>query len=265
MRYLRYISVLAVSLAISSCFMIAPTGNPPHNYALLPGECLLSNELEYVTFEDVNIVRNGCYTLALKLDAADCHWEKYHPDKNLGGSYYLMPPNDIFTQFGKNKSKVKKAYEKLYHNFTESFRSLNYSPHGYEIMTVLYDDIKLIADKPFAGIPAGENLAHLIITDDAKRGYHLISSIYNRYDKAGTLLGIPLEYESLIESEYVSILIPVEDHEVIPTRITFEIEIPAKKVNLLNWLNAQIDDPDAPVPYEEITLHGKFVAGYRLQ
>lgn len=263
MRYLRYISVLVISLTLSSCFMIAPTGNPSNSYALLPGECLLSNELEYVTFEDVNIVRNGCYTLVLKLDAVDCQWEKYRPDKNLGGSYYLMPPNDIFTQFSKNKTKVKKVYEQLYHNFTESFKSHNYSPHGYEIMTVLYDDdIKLIADKPFAGIPAGENLAHLI--GDTKKGYHLVSSIDNRYDRAGALLGIPLEYESLIGSEYITILIPVDNQEVIPTRITFEIEIPAKKVNLLNWFNAQIDDPDAPVPYEEITLHGKFTAGYRV-
>lgn len=257
--------IAVVALLVSSCYMLAPTGNLSITYRLLPGECLISDELTHsATDTKESTIVDGYYLFNFSMDIAEGEMEKL--SNKLPKTYRALPSDDIFRSFGKNGAEVKADFLDAYDGFTQNYSSSFYEYHGYEVMTVLYDGgISLTADKDFAGYSAGENLAPHItgLLYNGEGVDPVISHVNNTSDNAGAFLDIPMDYVSMTECG-IGFRIPVGESEIIEESVVFDLKIPVKVVMYLNWLNDKIVDPNAPVPYEEKTLHCTFKTKYRL-
>lgn len=252
----RTILCIVFAFSVISCHMFAPTGLPEVTYKIIPGECLLSSDLKYVPKD--NPIEDDFCIFSFSMILEDGIYEKVssrlYPQK-----YRLMPADGQFSRL-KNENAVRKQFKKIYESFTDSYADVFSISRGYEIMTLLYDGgISLIADKDFAGYPAGENLASLITgsyyyndgTDP------VISDNNNTFDGAGQFLDIPLDFISMTQS-FISFKIPLNGTKLTDGAIVFTLDIPVKKVHYLTWLDCRIDDPEAEIQYEDIILHCKF-------
>ena len=169
-----------------------------------------------------------------------------------------------------NQAIVKSEYERVFEDFSKSYEERFHRPF-YSIVTILYNGgISLVANKEFAGYPAGENLAPLITNNPIYDNIVLesgenpiIAPGFNTPSNAGGFLGIPLDYISMTK-DGVEFCIPMGEHKLIEDEVTFELFIPVKVVLYLTWLNNMIGDPDAPVPFKDEVLHCSFTTKYGL-
>lgn len=120
------------------------------------------------------------------------------------------------------------------------------------VVTILYNGgVSFVANKDFAGVPAGKDLSEIIVSDPYLTDF-------------GLYPGIPLDYKSM-PGESVSFSVPLDDFTVVKEPVTFELNIPVKVVMYLRWLNDRLIDPSAPVPYKEEVLHCRFTSPYCLK
>lgn len=252
---------LPLLFIVTSCHMLAPTGLPSISYKIIPGECLLSTDMTYIPLEDP--VRDSCLIFCFSLDLDEGVYERV--SRRLPKTYRLIPPQRYFDalQYGRN---VKAEFSKIYDSFTELYEESFSLTKGYEIMTILYDGgISLKADKEFAGCPTGENLAHLItgVLYDGVGVDPVISHINNTSEKAGSFLGITMNYISMTETN-ISYKIPMNGMNLSDESVIFTLDIPVKVVKYLNWIDSKVNDLNADFPYEDVVLHCKFRTGFGL-
>lgn len=181
--------------------------------------------------------------------------------------YWDIPSEDLFAAFGNNKEQVKKEYYNLFNACAQS-KTANY----FSISTILYNGgITLTANKEYAGVPAGENLASFITASlsgfpsGTQMPDPVISSYFNTPASVAASLGLPLDYISMTGAEDICFTIPKpQDCQIVQESVTFELKIPVKVVLLLSWLNDRLDDENAPVPCREEELHCTFTVPYRI-
>ncbi|MCF0174460.1 MAG: hypothetical protein HUJ95_03875 [Bacteroidales bacterium] len=196
-----------------------------------------------------------------------CAWGKYRfifpldldysnertDDTVLQLNWRHVPTQEMYDAFGENAVSVKKAYEYVFESFSKLYKEKypDYSDR-YSVVTVLYNGgISLVANKEFAGVPAGKDLSGIIVPDPYTRNFDLYPDI-------------PLEYITMAE-ESISFSVPMGDFKVIAEPVTFELNIPVKIVMYLQWLNDKIADPNALVPYKEEVLYCRFTCPYCLK
>ena len=102
----------------------------------------------------------------------------------------------------------------------------------------------LPADKTFAGIPAGENLASIV------HFYPNSDYLYKRIPS----VDVPDGFFTLREGIWFTFVI--EDFEVVTEDVNFHIEIPVKVGMLLNLLHDRLTDPDAQMQFKDEVLVG---------
>lgn len=156
------------------------------------------------------------------------------------------PTGSVFSDFGSNANAIKQEYSKCLENLKKQ------GQRDSEVSTIIYDGgtISLVANKDFAGYPAGENLGPYI--------HFITDNIAVDYDSVAPVFDFPLDYQLLIPKAFV-LGISTDGCEVKEESVDFTLDIPVKVVNYLHWINDKLTNPDAPLPYEETVLHCKFV------
>lgn len=263
-------ALMAAALcAISSCKMHFGAATPeyPSVSYFIPGECLSSTELISTLHErsGYQLTCDGRYKFALLLDLSNCEIDD---SRTYSTHPRCIPSEELFSSFGENEALIKKAYNDqnyLLHNPEESYTAP-------DVVTILYcGGMTLVADKPFAGHPAGENLApycqNYYPTNGTKKPVlpnSNLAGLNNGKNFIDPLMEIPIDYGCILGHSII-FSIPTETHKVVEERVNFEITIPVKVVMYLQWINNKLADPLAPVPYREETLHCVFHTMYNLK
>lgn len=207
------------------------------------------------------IRQDGLFCFGFTLDM------NYSVERLSRWEYRKVPSDNVFETFGNRKGEVKKAYEEVYERmFLEGGDS------NYWLSTILYNGgISLIADKNFAGCPAGKDLGPLITCvyggdrTEIKTDPVIGTLGHLKESYRSDVLNIPLEYISLMAGESLEFGLPMGNHKLTDESVTFDLKIPVKVVQYLEWLNDRRSDPDAPVPYKEEVLHCRFTTPYGLR
>lgn len=270
MKHIHSLFVVCAALCLTSCGFTAGTPEAS-TQTLLTGECLASTELSYYTplTSEQQVDRNR-FLFGFTMDLSG-HSKERTDNKMMALNWRDVPSDEIFESFGADQKAVKNEFEKIYEEFSESYCT-RFHRSKYSIVTILYaGGISLIANKDFAGYPAGEDLGSLItcspMYDNAVKesGENpVIASAFNTPANAGGLLGIPMNYISMTE-DAVGFSIPMGEHKLIDESVKFELKIPVKVVLYLTWLDNKLADPNAPVPYKDEVLHCTFTTKYGLK
>jgi hypothetical protein len=261
----RYLVFIVIACLLSSCGKKTATPGANVQY-FIPGECLESAELRPVPeFDDLSrrVVQNRLEFVFL-FDLSNVTTEYINNSTSR-----VIPSDKLFDNFGANSKAVKEIYESAYADCMNLFPKINW----LSISTILYDGgISLIADKDFAGIPANEELAPLIMGLPMNDEYieqfgkdAVLAPGTHLHENIDNALGIPLDYFTALEGDLLSFSIPMGDYEIVEENITFELKVPVKVVKYLTWLNDRLTDPEAEVPYEEKILHCRFTSKYGLR
>lgn len=223
--------LLTVAIGVASCVSWLPAGIgtavPVAATSFIPGESLISGNLTFCHGTSVTLdgtIDSGEY-MAFVFDL-DVNVERRNVSKNWMGhveKWGYFPMDETFRRFGDREDAVKREYERLYGTF----------PQYEEETTILYNGgMTLIADKDFAGVPAGENLAGILKPWRSSYG-----SIMGKI-KEEALLSYPPEWEftEVFRSRSFSFEIPVGDYKRVDELVTFELTVPVKVVHYLQWL-----------------------------
>lgn len=253
-NYLNLITLAALCLSVYICSGCVKAATPGRlDKTFLPGECLKSTNLIFVgqgKYNGDHTVHR--MTLSFQLDL-DSKRETVDYLGHYESVYRYAPSDDIFTQFGDNASLVSKLYEDAWQAVT-----LNFEPHDAGT-TVFYDSgMSLIANKDFAGVKAGENIA---------ANHSMLSQKPNPFELSGfrpypsdlSTKYSSLKFDDSISYNYrlaASFSFVIDDTAFtwVDENVTFTLSIPVKVGLYLTWLNDKISDPDAPFPYREETL-----------
>ena len=237
----------------------------------LPGECLGSYELKCFYPQGKNYrTEADCFTFVFQMNANSTSVEKsvssYSDPRHL---WTEMPDSDLFQRYGANSNAVNRRFEKVYADMRNYWTTKsNTSDALFDFITVFYSGgMSLKADKAFAGQPAGTELTGYLecrpdcsgaSTDDP-----LLIKPFTK-SESGSVYGLPIEYKGVLGT-IIAFCIPLKEHTLTKDPVTFHLEIPVKKVLYLSWLNDTIDNPNAPVPYEDAILTCDFKSDYNLK
>ena len=232
------------------------------SHQFIPGECLQNTDLDFNGSIKWNNIEGF---MVLRFSLKDLRGTGvYVPitdELTYGHYYYFEPDEEIFNAFGDNSGIVNSLY-------MDRCRK-THSPGFYS--SILYDTgISLVADKDFAGVKAGDNIAsgYMNEQDWAIAG--------RPEDVPGLLSFVPVKYiffpdenpDGFLEKPFgeeftdysclagpgVVLYIPTRNFEDMEEDVTFNLSVPVKVGLYLTWLNDKISDPDAPFPYREETL-----------
>lgn len=256
-RFLYYTALIALVFLSISCENVAGTPDPLSNEVFLTGECLASNELicYMAEREEGELVQNNKYRFAWELNITSTVVEENYSPTRIHPRE--IPSKECYKEFGDRKNAVKQAYNEVFYSFGPQYFG------RIDIITVLYDGgLSLVADKEFAGHPAGEELAPYIVqrrgsASGQDRPEECLSFPRNSRDSVQEYLNIPLKYGCVL-GRFARFDFPVDGFEPVEEKVNFEVLIPVKVVNYLHWLDAKLMNPNAPVPYQEDTLHCSF-------
>lgn len=276
LKSLKYIMLIITFPVFMSC-VGKGAAHPAATYVrLLTGECLNNTELVYYVpdSEDQQLYGEGngdkpdrsvFFTFGFSFDL------NHNVEKMSRWKYRDIPADELFDSFGKQSDKVREEYEAVYETY-----EIKGVPPAQEVITFLYEGgISLVADKEFAGYPAGTDLGEYLTCsyiaggrDEVVSTYGVdpvIGSVYNIKESLYPVLNIPMDYISMPTGDGLSFNFPIGNSELVEEEVTFELKIPVKVVMYLNWINDKISDPDAPVPYKDEVLHCTFTTRYGLK
>lgn len=253
-------------LSMTSCGWFWRGSEPTVYQYFLSGECLASTELSFDT--SLHGVEKDRLVFAFKPSISNYDVEEFKYEIQR-----YVPSKELLKTFGKNKEKVAEAYDytfdKCYSFISEKVDALC----EFSVLTALYSgDLSLTADRDFAGIKAGENLASMIM-GTPHNDYQIdiwgkdavIADGCNMAEHLGNVLDLPADYNCLLGADMLAFSIPIGDYDLTEGTVNFELKIPVRVVGYLQWLNDRIEDPDAPVPYKEEILHCRFSSKYLLR
>lgn len=257
---------LVMLLIMTSCGWFWRGSDPTVYQYFLPGECLASAELTFVP--SLHRVEKDRLVFVFNPSISNYDVEEFKYE-----IHRYVPSKELLKAFGKNKDRVAEAYvntfDKCYSFISEKLDALS----EFSVLTALYSgDLSLTADRDFAGIKAGENLAPMI-KGTPYNDYQIdiwgkdavIADGCNMAEHLGNVLDLPADYKCLLEADMLAFSIPVDNYELTEETVNFELKIPVRIVCYLQWLNDRIEDPDAPVPYKEEILYCRFSSKYLLR
>lgn len=246
-------------LVIVSCNGFGAAQRDAALRSLLPGECLEGTELQARPVKYRQMEKDLLFSFGLLLGHHELVRRSSHP---LSSDHDDLPTEELFDQFGVNKSKVLDAYHVAFDSFFSSSHDSYFGRTPYT--TILYTGgLSLVADKDFAGKPAGEDLSSLVHSFYGESS-PVLSSYYSSKEEAGSILSFPYDYVCLLETG-VLFVIPVGSHAVTSENVTFHLEIPVRVILFLQWLNEQTDNPDVAPPYYDAILHATFTSSVGLK
>lgn len=270
------------SLIICSCFLhgfassCVPAADPDLTYneiSLIPGECLIDNNLQCIYS---NSHRHGDEYLFRFAVNVDTEYEVIKSGVYFISTYPIIhrhrPSDSFFNKFGNNSKKIKTEYDRIWQELDISQSTLFYQ-----------EGISLTADKEFAGIPAGENLAQLITTITNGDRYHWEQSkhfyispfdidkdnmlalytsrvyyIYGQSNNMDDYFADDLIIKDVEKRAFFDLIIPAQDCSFVPETVQFKLEVPIKSAQYLNWLNDKLTNENAAMTWKDEVLTCSF-------
>ena len=239
-RWFLTISVIAVIAIISAC---SNDVDPKFKYdeaAIIPGECIRTLTLGFNDRFRITGDYDGQLGFMVELSIMAMS-DKVLISDNV---YRLVPKASIIDGFGDDASSVKGAYEQIYTEYRAKFGS---NPDNEFITTVYYrDGLVITADKEFAGIPAGENLASILrVFPDCLKDYTPIPTIDAPQGYLPLKMAIPFKWW-------------IGDLGVVEENVHFEVEMPVKVGMMLTLLRDRLTNPDAEMQFRDEVLTAQF-------
>ena len=241
MKSLSACSFIAVCFIITSCKPeLAPPEPDYDQVAIIPGECIRSTRLEYGNSFRVTGDYDGHlgFLIQLSLDLA------LDRDMIADNSYCLVPQASVIEAFGEDAPLVKDAYGNIYNEYRAC---IGEKPNNALISTVYYcGGLVITANKSFAGLPAGENLASIIhVFPDFLQEYTPIPTIY-----------VPTNYIPLQLINPIKFWI--DNYEVVDEIVEFEVAIPVRIGMMLTLIRDRLTNPSAEMQFQDVVLTGHF-------
>lgn len=254
MKRLCSISIIStlVFCILSSCGKLGAGTTEAIELSYIPGECLRSNILKTCLFDAPGIIgkiesfdkvpffiytshkpKSLSFPLEMELDV-----ERESLSHQKGSDYRYYPSSGVYKAFGKESKNVENAYEAAYSNIKNCPDWLGGS---ISLSSIFYcEGLVITANKDFAGIPAGENIASIAEIDSPFAYYRL------------PFVDFPNEYLPL--GRYISVLIPLGDYQFSYENVRFHFEIPVKVGLFLHYLKDKISDPNAEMQFKDEVL-----------
>lgn len=243
--------------------------------SLLPGECLVDNDLKCVYSNSYGEGQYYCFRFSLNVETQYEVVEQGHYYSEVVPIRHRHRPTDsVFKQFGGNARRVKEQYDYIWND-------LNFSQS-----TVFYNgEMTLVADKEFAGIPAGENLAGLLESRSFPDDKPIIHLEPFNSDSLEMLLLAPINRIVLFgpsnnqddylasEAEYIDVdktallvfFMPIQDYECVSETVSFQLSIPIRSAQYLTWINDRVSNENAQINWKEDILTCQFSSNIGLR
>lgn len=239
-----------IVFAVAVCFIAGCTSQrpdplpnrayDPEAIVIIPGECIRGPWIEYGNSFRVTGDYDGHlgFLIQLGLNVA------IDSDLMADNTYRLFPRASVIESFGEDASQVKAAYEEIFNEY----RALcGEKPDNALVSTVYYcGGLVITANKEFAGIPAGENLASIL---------HVFPD-YLKESVPIPTIDVPDDYIPLQLNNPIKFWI--DDYEVVDELVEFEVRMPVKIGMMLTLLRDRITNPSAEMQFTDEVLTGHF-------
>lgn len=243
MRPFSIVSFVAVCYIITSCTAYLPDPKQNHDYdsvAIIPGECIRGPWIESGNNFRVTGDYDGHLGLLMQLSLNVALDSEITTDN----VYRLVPRASIIEAFGEDAAKVKNAYQEIFNEYRAHFGE---NPDNALVSTVYYcGGLVITANKEFAGIPAGENLAPIL---------HVFPD-YLKESVPIPTIDVPENYIPLQLNNPIKFWI--DGYEVVDDLVEFEVRMPVKIGMMLTLLRDRITDPYAEMQFKDEVLTGHF-------
>ena len=250
---MKSIKLLPVVLfVLTSCIGKITPG--AREVSIYPGECLSSTRLGYVAHHKWVLSYDDNRPMGLEI-GFKMYWDVTSDilEREL---YRIIPSKDVYNTFGTDSRRVKKAYNDI---FDAYYATAN--PNLGITSTIYYcGGMVMTADKTFAGVPAGDNLAEVAILSIPNDKYNNVSRY--GYTPIPTI-DVPEGYA--IIGKAIGIYFPIDDYVLVDgEEVTFRLEIPVKVGLLLTLLRDRLTNPDAQMQYRDEVLTCYFTINHGL-
>lgn len=239
-RWFLSISAIAVITITSACTSAIDPKYECDEVAIIPGECIKDYSFEFNNSFRITGDYDGRLGFMIELTMKALEDEDYISAEK----YRIVPKSSIIDGFGADASNVRVAYENIYTEYRAKFGP---DPDNEFITTVYYrDGLVITADKEFAGIPAGENLASILrVFPDCLKDYTPIPTIDAPQGYYPLKMTMPLKWW-------------IGDLDVVEENVHFEVEMPVKVGLMLTLLRDRLTNPDAEMQFRDEVLTGSF-------
>ena len=283
MKRIVYILIGIILSSISSCSSL-PSATPDlvHNeVSFIPGECLIDNKMTCTYCNGFDSHRRFDFHFTINVDVAyDVIKESHYFWETFPVVHRHCPSDAVFQQFGDNANKVKTEYDRIWSDVNSlAAQGINYDSVSQS--TLFYKDgLSLIADKEFAGVPAGENIAVLfrkrrlktyVTPFDIDQDDMLLlrtSSwmiVYGPSNDACDYNADEATYPKVEKQAFLNFSISAQDCSFVTERVNFILEIPIKSAQYLTWLNDRLTDENAQMTWKDEVLTCTFSSNVGLR
>lgn len=248
MLFLAFCILCIICSCDKGFLSIDPISHDAIPMSILPGECLMDNELLLQEAYDGESNNQGVIKMFFKMNLNTLIKHKREFKLNnvicdLDNYFYRTPGKDVYSAFGANAGIIAEEYEK-YHS------DLNFSNYYCDEITIFYEGgMILTADKEFAGYPAGTNLGDMVFLP--------------QNNSLAAIPGIEDFGNSIHLSPRFGIFFPSDGWWCQEnTEVNLSLSMPVKVGLLLQWLNDRIDNPDAEMQYKDEVLTCNFTIDF---
>ena len=248
--------------------------------SLLPGECLVSNDLTCTYCNQSNYAKTYLFEFAIDLDIQ----AEQVGTNTVFKQVRHLPSDKVFQRFGSDEAQVREDYYNVCRELTHTQTTFFYDK----------EDIVLTADAEFAGIPAGENIASLFMDSTyplenwptgksypipsyiepfmigqdnmllmISPGYRIQYGPDNNMDDYMNDEGviIPMDKQALLGFKiYV-----LNKYKFVRKSINFKLTLPIKSAQYLTWIKDRFSNDDAKMSYKNEVLICSFQSNTGLE
>lgn len=271
MRNVRIVCLILAIMPISflsSCDKLPAAKFVPRvkSVSLLPGECLMDNELTCIYCNQSNKGKTYLFRFLIDMDIEREQMGFSRKDVDIER---YRPTDDVFQQFGVNSEALKDAYNSVWNTVYDTQS------------TFFYDDIVLTADRDFAGISKGDNIAPLFIPNStieyvAPFGIQdgnmlsiwtmIIWATYGPENNMDDYMNDDVVYHQLEKQAVLGFGIDVTDkYKFVKQSVNFTLTIPVRSAQYLTWLNDKLSDENAQMTWKDEVLTCTFHSNTGLQ
>ena len=244
MRPFSIVTFVAVCF-ITSCASYLPDPlsdrvYEPEAIVIMPGECIRGPWIESGSSFRVTGDYDGHlgFLMQLSLNVA------FDSEMTTDNVYRLVPRASIIETFGEDAAQVKNAYQEIFNEYRAHFGE---KPDNALVSTVYYcGGLVITANKEFAGISAGENLAPIL---------HVFPD-YLKESVPIPTIDVPENYIPLQLNNPIKFWI--DGYEVVDELVEFEVRMPVKIGMMLTLLRDRITNPSAEMQFKDEVLTGRF-------
>jgi hypothetical protein len=260
-----------------------PSATPDLDYdevSFIPGECLINNSLTCTYCNSWDSHRRFNFHFAINFDVVyDVIKESRYYTETIPVVHRHCPSDAVFQQFGDNAKKVKTEYNRVWSDVNSlATQGINYSISQSSLF--YKDGLSLIADKEFAGVPAGENIAVLfrkrrlktyVTPFDIDQDDMLLlrtSSwmiVYGPSNDVGDYNADEATYPKVEKQAFLDFSISAQDCDFVTEQVNFTIEIPIRSAQYLTWLNDRLTDENAQMTWKDEVLTCTFSSNVGLR